>query len=977
MTRLKRISLVVIGVLVVLLLAVLVFSPMAARMVLNDLMEADAIRLSDESTIRLNPFGSSITIDQLELIQEDRSPLKLEKLEVDYRLWRIFFSEAHISRVYLHGLHLQAEMDEENLIVAGFNLAGRGAESGEEAVPEADEDGSASEGTGGLAYAIPEVVFENLRIDLTIHGQSHAVLLDEVAIHRSFYKNQIADSELAARGSVDGAPLTIDAVAHYEATGAQLEVEFDLADLNTDNYQYLLPETIGDLDALTDVNLKLELDRAEDGHLTLEDATAVVKLREFSYVDPQVEVGFQTLQLEADDIDLSLDAANNLHASVSFSTLLDQLDLGLGSGERVQLGRFALQPSAVNLVIKEEADGSHISLEDTTLALELERLDFSNPQAKAGFERLELDATDIGLSLDASERLLTQASFSTTLTGIGAQLSESGDELLALGELALAPASLKLEDGALDFTTPSLTLSDLRGSQVNRENLLQRLEAALASDDSGDRSGLEEGLGIPADLPALLSMETITFDNIALKTNSLSIDTLTLGAGDIQVLLADTGDLVTLADTSALTGGDPVDGADAPEGAEADPAAAEDQSAESGEDAAAEPAEAETAPSGDAAPFVIALGKLTLAEPLAVNFVDESQNPKISKQLSVEKVLVEGVDSGDLQKSTTFELSANDGQYAKIDASGDARPFGELVNANFDLQIREFSLPNVSQYVGKYLDFEFKAGQLDTDFKGSIVDSELDADADLTLRAADFSATQVEAEESNVIGQAAIPLNVALGMLKDSKGNIELRIPVDGSLDDPSFGMEYIMGLVIQKAVMAQTKTYLMSTLVPYAQVVSVAMAAGSLALKVRFEDLSYEPGQVDAGPSQQVFIDQLSQLMKDKPEMQVKVCPVVTPEDLMVLPAVPAEGAAEASAESGAPVNLADVPAAPASDIKRYGPLTEDQKIRINDLATRRATSFKDAVILQGEIESSRLLLCVPEVDYEEGGQTRMKFSV
>jgi hypothetical protein len=726
---------------------------------------------------------------------------------------------------------------------------------------------------------VPEVVFEDLLFDLSIHGQTHAVIFDEILVNRSIFKNRIAYSEISAKGHLDGAPLLVEATVRYEPEGAQLALEIELTGLNTDNYQYLLPETVGDLNALADLDITVALDRAADGHLTLEDAAAIARLREFGYQDARFELAFDAWHLEA---------------------------------------------------------------------------------------------TDIDFSLDASQRLSTKAMFSTKLSGLGAQARESGDELFFLKELTLSPAELDYEDGALSLTSAALDLNGLRGSRVNAENLRRRLRATLEGVAGGKQVVTDESMGIPDELPPMLSLDRISFDSLALGPNGLSIDTLSLGAGEVEILLADNGALATLTDTAALAGDKAAvtaspaghDSADAPAQASGNSGEGAEAMAEATSEVAAD--EPVVTPAENA--FFIKLQKLNLEEALTVNFVDESQQPKFRKKLFISKALVQGLDSSDLEKSANFELSVNDGQYFSLDIRGDAQPFKETVNANINAEVHEFSLPDISSYLARYLDFEIKAGQLDTEFQGSIVNSEIDADAKVKIRAADFSASKVEAEEANLIGQAAIPLNVALGMLKDSKGNIELRIPVDGSLDDPNFGMQYIMGLVIQKAVMSQAKNYLINAFVPYAQVVSVAMVAGSYALKVRFEDLPYEPGQIAPEPQQQVFIDQLSKLMNDKPDLQVKVCPVATPADLIAL---------QAGADQAASATSADTPSVGAEAVQRYGPLTEDQKILINELSSQRAASFKEAVILQGGIESSRLLLCSPEVDFKVDGQTRMKFSV
>jgi hypothetical protein len=180
-------------------------------------------------------------------------------------------------------------------------------------------------------------------------------------------------------------------------------------------------------------------------------------------------------------------------------------------------------------------------------------------------------------------------------------------------------------------------------------------------------------------------------------------------------------------------------------------------------------------------------------------------------------------------------------------------------------------------------------------------------------------------------------------MLKDGDGHIKLKIPLRGDVRDPSFGMEYILGLVIKKAVMNQAKDYLITNFVPYGQVVKVALAAGSFALKVRFDDLPYALAQTEPGPEQEEFIQQLLALMADKKDLHVKVCPVVTP-----------------------------------AEISTENPVAEaEQEDYLRQLAKQRGDLFKTALVARSELKSSRLLVCSPRIDYKDSAQPRIELSI
>ena len=120
--------------------------------------------------------------------------------------------------------------------------------------------------------------------------------------------------------------------------------------------------------------------------------------------------------------------------------------------------------------------------------------------------------------------------------------------------------------------------------------------------------------------------------------------------------------------------------------------------------------------------------------------------------------------------------------------------------------------------------------------------------------------------------QVSMPLNIALGMLMDGDGNLELGVPLSGKTSDPSFGLSSFIALVTQKAAMSAAESYVMKTFVPYANIVSIAKSAGEFLLKVRFEDLPYEINQVTPNVSQQAYLDPFIALMQDKNRYTSKI---------------------------------------------------------------------------------------------------------
>jgi len=267
---------------------------------------------------------------------------------------------------------------------------------------------------------------------------------------------------------------------------------------------------------------------------------------------------------------------------------------------------------------------------------------------------------------------------------------------------------------------------------------------------------------------------------------------------------------------------------------------------------------------------------------------------------------------------------------------------------------------------------------MDLDFGGSINEDNLFSDANILMRSAKFGASE-KREGANIIGKTAIPLNVALGMLRDKNDNITLEIPINGDVYDPSFGLKSIVGLVVKKVVMAKAKSYLINAFVPYAKVVKVALSAGSMALKVRFADLEYTPGQTQISETQSEFVEQIINLLTDKKNVIIRICPVATKADLVnytevITAEIPEIELIDAEniQESINSTDQNKIEITQLDEIVEFiipqGPISDAQFEYLLSVAVLRAEAFKAKLVLEGKIESTRLLLCSPE--YDEKGK-------
>jgi uncharacterized protein involved in outer membrane biogenesis len=168
----------------------------------------------------------------------------------------------------------------------------------------------------------------------------------------------------------------------------------------------------------------------------------------------------------------------------------------------------------------------------------------------------------------------------------------------------------------------------------------------------------------------------------------------------------------------------------------------------------------------------------------------------------------------DALKGAIGNITNVPGQTAAIDLSGQVidRLSPVTIKGSMDLSaydrktdmhlaFRNIELPVFNPYSGRYAGYAIAKGKLTTELSYQIDNRALKADHHVIIDQLEWG----QATESK--DAVPLPVRLATALLKDSKGVIDLDLPVTGSLDDPKFSIWpivwQVVGNVIEKAVTA------------------------------------------------------------------------------------------------------------------------------------------------------------------------------
>jgi hypothetical protein len=197
----------------------------------------------------------------------------------------------------------------------------------------------------------------------------------------------------------------------------------------------------------------------------------------------------------------------------------------------------------------------------------------------------------------------------------------------------------------------------------------------------------------------------------------------------------------------------------------------------------------------------IRIDKITL-QGGTINFTDESIKPRFSSNLLEIGGRISGL-SSDEDTTGEVELSGKYDRYAPLEITGKVNPLRDDLYLELKANFKDMDLTTGSPYSGRYTGYAIQKGKLSFQLEYLIKNKKLDARNNIFLDQFTFG-DPVESPEAT-----KLPVKLAVALLKDRDGKIELDIPVSGDLNDPKFSVGgIILKVIVNLLVKAATSPF-------------------------------------------------------------------------------------------------------------------------------------------------------------------------
>jgi hypothetical protein len=214
------------------------------------------------------------------------------------------------------------------------------------------------------------------------------------------------------------------------------------------------------------------------------------------------------------------------------------------------------------------------------------------------------------------------------------------------------------------------------------------------------------------------------------------------------------------------------------------------------------PAAAATAPApAPAGPpsMPMSIKKIVLQSGQA-NFADLSVSPNFATGIQQLEGTVLGLSSKENSRAKV-DIHGSVDAFAPVSITGEVNVLGATLYTDLSMSFRNIELSTFNPYSGKFAGYNISKGKLTTELHYKVDGRKLDAQHHIIVEQLEFG------EKTESKDAVSLPVKLAVALLKDRDGVIDLNLPITGSLDDPKFKLAPIIWKVfvniLEKAVTA------------------------------------------------------------------------------------------------------------------------------------------------------------------------------
>ncbi len=253
-----------------------------------------------------------------------------------------------------------------------------------------------------------------------------------------------------------------------------------------------------------------------------------------------------------------------------------------------------------------------------------------------------------------------------------------------------------------------------------------------------------------------------------------------------------------------------------------------------------------------APPPPVRIGVIRIVD-AAGHFADFSLKPVVDTGIFGLTGTIKGLSSKELSKADV-SLEGRVDKYAPMAVKGTINPLTSEAFTDIAVTFKNVELTKVSPYSTKFVGHPIKKGKISLDLRYKLSKHILEAENDVVVDQLTLG-DKVESPEA-----VSLPVKLAVALLKDRNGVIDIDLPIRGDLNDPDFKygrvlLDVLMNLVAKAATS------------PFSLVAGLVGGSGEELSHVQFQ-----AGANALAPEEENKLRSLAKALAERPELRLEI---------------------------------------------------------------------------------------------------------
>ena len=257
-------------------------------------------------------------------------------------------------------------------------------------------------------------------------------------------------------------------------------------------------------------------------------------------------------------------------------------------------------------------------------------------------------------------------------------------------------------------------------------------------------------------------------------------------------------------------------------------------------------------------PMRVSIGTVRIVNG-AANFADFWIQPNYAVNLQNMNGSVLGL-SSDPKSRAKVAFEGKVDRYAPAKIAGEINLLSAALYTDLKVSFKGVEMTSVTPYSGRFAGYKIEKGKLSIDVAYLVENRTLQAKQKFIIDQLELG-ERVESPDA-----VKLPLRLAVALLKDRNGVIDIDLPMTGSLDDPQFRM----GPLIWKAFVG---------LIAKAATAPFALLGGLFGGGPTMNQIEFEPGEATLDDASQQKIASVGKALTERPALQLEIPTTYSPE--------------------------------------------------------------------------------------------------